>query len=339
MANRAGSHKKIDAGQSLMISFLLLIPGCLATKAQAQQLPRIAVMSFDVGSDAKLNAKNQFGMTDDLGRDLSDMLLDKLVADGRYSVIERSQLEKIVQEQNQSNGDRNDPASAAKIGKIAGVSAIVIGNVTQYGGEVKESKINIPGIKLGPFSTKKSQVSVKINARLIDTNTGEVIAVASADGEASESKTDAAKADAIYSTKTKDFGTSTIGKATVQAISFIADKVEHPTRPVGGAAPPPPPPPVPVAASTASYSGLVAYVSGNTIVVNVGAKAGVKVGDTVNISRPGEPVKDPVSGAVIKVMMDQIGQAKVTEMDDGTATATYTGTAPVKVRDQVSRAN
>ena len=295
-------------------------------------------MSFDVGPDAKMNASKQFGMTDDLGRDLSDLLLDKLVADGKYSVIERSKIDAVMKEQITSNSDRNDPATAAKIGKIAGVNAIVIGMVTQYGGEVKESKLNIPGIpKLGPLTTKKSQVSVKINARLIDTNTGEVIAVASADGEASESKTDVAKTNAIYSTKTKDFGTSTIGKATMSAIDSIADKVEHPTRPVGGGGAAPAP--APVATASGNYSGLVAYVSGNTIVVNVGAKAGVKVGDTINITRPGQPIKDPVSGAVIKVMMDPVGQAKVTEVDDGTATATYTGKAAVQVKDQASRAN
>jgi len=336
MRNRAKSHKSIGTGRSLTISLLLLIPVCLLPEIQAQQLPRIAVMSFDVGSDARMNASKQFGMTDDLGRDLSDLLLDKLVADGRYSVIERSKIDAVMKEQITSNSDRNDPATAAKIGKLAGVSAIVIGTVTQFGGEVKESKINIPGIKIGPIGTKKSQVSVKINARLIDTNTGEVIAVASADGEASESKTNVQKADAVYSTKTKDFGTSTIGKATISAIDTIADKVENPTRPVGGAVAPAP---VAAAASTASYTGLVAYVSGNTIVVNVGAKAGVKVGDTVNITRAGQPIKDPVSGAVIKVMMDPVGQAKITEADDGTATATYTGKTPVMVKDQVSRAN
>ena len=335
MTGRAKSHKGIGSGQSLMATFFLLISAFLAIGIQAQQQPRIAVMSFDVGSDARMSASKQFGMTDDLGRDLSDLLLDKLVADGKYSVIERSKIDSVMKEQISSNSDRNDPATAAKIGKIAGVNAIVIGMVTQYGGEIKESKINIPGIKLGPIGTKKSQVSVKINARLIDTNTGEVLATATADGEAAESKTDVNKADAIYSTKTKDFGTSTIGKATMSAIDSIAAKVEHPTRPVGGGGAAAP---VAVAASS-SYSGLVAYVSGNTIVVNVGAKAGVRVGDTINIARPGQPIKDPVSGAVIKVMMDQIGQAKVTEADDATATATYSGTAKVQVKDQVSRAN
>ena len=336
MRNGAKSHKSFGSAHSTMVSLLLLMPACLATEIRAQQ-PRIAVMSFDVGSDAKMNAAKQFGMTDDLGRDLSDLLLDKLVADGKYSVIERSKIDAVMKEQITSNSDRNDPATAAKIGKIAGVNAIVIGVVTQYGGEIKESKINIPGIKIGPIGTKKSQVTVKINARLIDTNTGEVIAVASADGEASESKTDLAKADAVYSTKTKDFGTSTIGKATISAIDTIADKVEHPTRPVGGGGVAPVP--VAVASSGSSYTGLVAYVSGKTIVVNVGIKAGVKVGDTINITRPGQAIKDPVSGAVIKVMMDPVGQAKITEADDGTATATYTGTAPVQLKDQVTRAN
>src|SRR5579863_7937511 len=136
MTHRLGSPTRIGTGRCIIFSSILLLPGCLATRIQAQQQPRIAVMSFDVGSDAKMNAAKQFGMTDDLGRDLSDLLLDKLVADGKYSVIERSKIDTVMKEQITSNSDRNDPETAAKIGKIAGVNAIVIGLVTQYGGEV-----------------------------------------------------------------------------------------------------------------------------------------------------------------------------------------------------------
>jgi len=34
----------------------------------------------------------------------------------------------------------------------------------------------------------------------------------------------------------------------------------------------------------ATYSGLVADVSGNTLIINIGNKVGVRVGDTIDIS-------------------------------------------------------
>ena len=58
------------------------------------------------------------------------MLVDRLVNDGTYSVIERKALDKLIAEQNFSNSDRADPSSAAKIGKLLGVNAIIIGSIT-----------------------------------------------------------------------------------------------------------------------------------------------------------------------------------------------------------------
>jgi curli biogenesis system outer membrane secretion channel CsgG len=55
-----------------------------------------------------------------------------LVRDGTYSVIERKAMDKILAEQNFSNSDRGNPASAAKLGKLLGVDAIIVGSVTQF---------------------------------------------------------------------------------------------------------------------------------------------------------------------------------------------------------------
>src|ERR1700755_3260150 len=56
-------------------------------------------------------------------------------------------------------------------------------------------------------------------------------------------------------------------------------------------------------------SGLVADVSGNTLILNVGKKAGIKVGDILDVSRPGRVVKDPSTGKVIKSITDKVGSA------------------------------
>ena len=88
----------------------------------------------------------------------------------------------------------------------------------------------------------------------------------------------------------------------------------------------------------ASYNGMVADVSGNTLILTVGSKAGVRVGDVVNISRVLRTVKDPETGAVLKVVTDPVGQAKITEIDENSATATYQGKSHVEVKDRVTSA-
>ena len=50
----------------------------------------------------------------------------------------------MIKEQNFSNSDRADPSTAVKLGKIAGVDAIVIGSITQFGGESSKKATNIP---------------------------------------------------------------------------------------------------------------------------------------------------------------------------------------------------
>jgi hypothetical protein len=80
-------------------------------------------------------------------------------------------------------------------------------------------------------------------------------------------------------------------------------------------------------------SGLVADVSGNTLIINVGSKTGLKVGDTLDISRQVRTVKDPATGKVLKSINDKIGSGTVTQIDQDSATVTFTGAGPVKVGD------
>src|SRR6516225_321200 len=92
----------------------------LSAGIQAQQKKRVAVMNFDYAT-VQSSVSAIFGANQDIGKGIADMMVDKLVNDGTYSVIERKMLDKIIAEQNMSNSDRFDSTSAAKIGKILGV--------------------------------------------------------------------------------------------------------------------------------------------------------------------------------------------------------------------------
>src|SRR5438132_9601489 len=130
--------------------FAAAILGLLATPwvstAIAQESPaparkkRVAIFDFDYAS-VHSSVAALFGQDVDVGKGISDLLVKYLVKDGSYSVIERKAMDKILAEQNFSNSDRANPNSAAKIGKLLGVDAIIVGSITQFGNENKDTKV------------------------------------------------------------------------------------------------------------------------------------------------------------------------------------------------------
>jgi hypothetical protein len=86
-------------------------------------------------------------------------------------------------------------------------------------------------------------------------------------------------------------------------------------------------------------SGLVADAEPDgTVIINVGSKNGVKVGDRLDIRRMVREVKDPSTGKVIRSIEDAVGSIVITEVDEASAVGKFTGAAPAKVGDTVSTA-
>ena len=169
--------------------FLVIASPCLAQKK------RVAVLNFEYGT-VRSNAQAIFGTDQDVGKGISDMLVQKLVQDGKYSVIERNALDKVLGEQNFSNSDRADASTAAKIGRILGVDAIIIGSITQFGRDDQHTNIGGGGyggygsrLGIGGIGTKKSKAVVGITARLVNTTTGEILAAVTGKGESQRSGT------------------------------------------------------------------------------------------------------------------------------------------------------
>ena len=65
------------------------------------------------------------------------MIVDELVNDGSFRVIERKRLDAMLAEQNFSNSERADPSAKtlAQLGKVLGVKYLVVGSVTKFGTE------------------------------------------------------------------------------------------------------------------------------------------------------------------------------------------------------------
>jgi curli biogenesis system outer membrane secretion channel CsgG len=150
--------------------------------------PTVAVLNFEYGTIQRWWSHNQ-----DIGEGISDMIVDELVNDGSYRVIERRRLDAVLAEQNFSNSERADPSAKtlAEIGKALGVKYLIVGSVTKFGTEQSNRSFGGGGygsaFGLGQVGTAKGKANVAITARMIDTTTGEILASAKGDGTSKRS--------------------------------------------------------------------------------------------------------------------------------------------------------
>ncbi len=316
--------------------FVILI--AFATISTAQQKKRVAILDFDYAT-VHSGIAAIFGSNVDVGKGIADLLVDNLVTTGVYSVIERKALSKIMAEQNFSNSDRADPTTAAKLGRLLGVDTIIIGSITQFGRDDKATNVGggaIGGITrrygIGGVSKRESKAVVGISARMVSVNTGEILGVASGKGESTRSGTSLLGAGGgggsagggEYDMSTKNFAATILGEAVTQAVHSVAQQLDA----NAGKMP----------TTKLEIEGLVADATGNTLILNVGTRAGVKVGDRLQVRRQTREVKDPSSGKVLRRIEDKLGEIVITEADEGSAVGTYTGASPAKVGDRVTNA-
>ena len=97
------------------------------------------------------------GTVTDLGRFLSEELITRLFHTRKFEVIERHLLNKIIAEQKLRLSPIADPESAKRLLSVLGADAIVSGSISDLG------------------------QSIRVNARLINSGTGKIFAVASAE--------------------------------------------------------------------------------------------------------------------------------------------------------------
>ncbi len=301
--------------------------------AAAKRRPRLAILDFDYATVQSYSSA-LFGTNVDVGKGITNLLVTNLVKDGTYSIIERSALDKVLAEQNFSNSNRADPTSAAKIGKLLGVDAIVVGAITEFGNETQKKNFgggggNWGGFGIGGIGHSKSNANVAIDARIVNIDTAEILGVAEGKGTSSRSSTSLLGGGGNWhgwgggnaDFGSSDFQNTIIGEATKNAVDAL-------TKDMIADAPK-------VAVRTITIDGLVAAVDGGQIVLNVGKKAGVNVGDQLEVVRVTKEIKDPSTGAVIRRLTTSVGIVKATDVDDASAVCTPVSGSGFQAGDHV----
>jgi len=312
----------------------LLLLALAAAPAAAQQKKRVAVLDFEYAT-VRSYVASIFGTDQDVGRGIADLIVEKLVQDGSYSVIERKALEKVLTEQNFGQSDRADSTTAARIGRVLGVDAIIVGSITQFGRDDKSTGVAGGALSrvtgrygLGGVKRTESKAVVGISARMVDTETAEVLATAKGLGESTRTGTNllgagggSVAAGGAVDMTSRNFAATILGEAVNQSVTqlsreLVTSSARLPTRKL-------------------VIDGLVADVAGSTVILNVGSKAGVKVGDRLQVRRKIREVRDPASGKILRSIEDKIGEVVITEVDERSAVGTFAGAAPAKVGDVV----
>jgi curli biogenesis system outer membrane secretion channel CsgG len=316
---------------------VLLSAAFLITAIHAQDKKRVAVMNFEYGT-VQSGVAGIFGTNVDVGKGMADILVDRLVTGGVYTVIERKALDKLLAEQNFQNSDRADPSSAARVGKLLGVSAIIIGSITEFGRDDKSTSVAggaIGGIAgrygIGGVGKREAKAVVQLSARMVNVETGEILAVAQGRGESTRGGTTLLGSGGSpinaggggVDMSSKNFGATLIGEASNKSMTEVARQMEA----VSARLP----------TTVISVDGVVADVTGRTLVLNVGARAGIKKGDKLQVARTGREIRDPNTGKVLRRTDSDLGIVTITEVDDQSAVGNYEGTAEVKVGDRVKR--
>lgn len=167
----------------VLAAFAAVISGCAATTIQ---VPRMKPAKVNLGSIRKVAIGEIEG---EGGRDLSDRLVQAILASGKYEVLDREHLAMIAREQNLAAGE----AGAAGLGKVLGAAALVFGRISRstYGEVVSanEGACYYNGAS-GPCTTYKRTGThrMTVSMKIIEAASGKIITAPSINGEAGGSR-------------------------------------------------------------------------------------------------------------------------------------------------------
>ena len=304
------------------LTLLALVLALAVSWVKAQDAPkngglkkRVAVMD--------LEDKTGHGSWN-IGSGMADMLTTALVKSGKYIVIERQQLEKIMQEQSLGMSGAVTAQSAAQVGKLLGVELMVTGSVNEFG--QKESSMggglggHLGGGMMGGglnhvgVNTKTARAGLDI--RLVNTTTGEIVAAEGIAEDESKKGVDVGTDEFSFSNDTH-FDETLAGKATRKAVNKVVELINDNMAKV-------------------PWTGMIIKVNADrTLMLKPGALGGVKVGDKFTVYSKGEDVIDPETGMSLGSEETKAGTIEVTDAKDQFAKAKIVSGSGLKEKDLV----
>jgi len=271
---------------ALTLSLVIAVAagGSLALAAPApapQDKVRIAVMNFE-------NNSQWSWWGDNLGEAAADEFVTQLFQSGKFSVIEREQINAILSEQDFGQSGRVRADQAAEIGRILGVQVILTGSITKF-------SINEKGGGIGGFGVKYAEADSAVDVRLINVNTAEILYADEAEGT---KRLGGIRVGGVSAYQDYDAGLA--AEALRPAVEEMAQKIADQADSLASIQPPIPP---------ASIVGT----SDRGIYIDKGENYGVTVGQRYEVMRVVDEIKD-AAGNVLDRITEKVGVLEVTSV-------------------------
>jgi curli biogenesis system outer membrane secretion channel CsgG len=238
---------------------------------------RVGVVNFQNKTPSKVMG---------IGEAAADTLGTILQKTGRFIVIPQQDIESILAQQAQGATGAINPDTAAKMGQIMGLNAIVTGAVTAYSEAEEGSTYIVAG--------SHTQIArVTVDYRIVDTTTGVQLMADSGAGiyEKKTTKVLGMGSKAGYDSDLRD---GALRDALTKAMVNMMRSLE-----------------------SSPWKGKIMKVAGDKVYINAGKKTGLKVGDKLDVYRVGEDLIDPDTQMKLGTTEDKVGQVFVVQNDIG----------------------
>jgi len=178
---------------AIALLLLALAPGLAGaetSKESKSKKPRLAILDFPSGPNTYACAgwSNSAARMSDVLRDLfTTEIMDK--AHGRIRLVERARLNEVRGELQLQQSAEVDPATAQKAGKLLGARYVLTGKITRFACKVNEASTgwglgalvgkatgnSLAGSVAGSVEVKRVNFSGRLDARLVEVETGEIL--------------------------------------------------------------------------------------------------------------------------------------------------------------------
>jgi curli biogenesis system outer membrane secretion channel CsgG len=288
----------------LSVSLMIGVVGCApSTNVKQKESMSIEKPKGMVGLKRRIGVvdfenKTKYGEAR-LGTSASDILITGLAKSGKFIVVERDKMNSIMGEQKLGMSGAIDPGTAAKVGKVLGLNAIVTGAISAFGSSTEGSEYLIA-------QSKRQVVKATVDIRVVDAETGQVLYADSGSGLGVK------KSGGILGLGTRtgydeSLEQEALRAAIVKFVNNIVDQVEK-----------------------KPWSCRVAEVDGANIYLNAGSESGIPIGKRMIVLRAGKIIRDPTTGLVLGNAEDKIGEMKVIRYfgEDGSVAQLVNGAMP-----------
>ena len=257
--------------------------------------PTIAVMKFENRAGFALNWS--------LGDGMQEILVDRLLATGRFHVVERQDLGAVLQElQFQQNGVTR-PQGKVATGRIRNCQYLIKGAVTDFG-HISTNSGGVSGLSWDIFGGSNRAV-MGIVLYVIDVESGEIIASENIEESVSAKDLSVKAAYTGLSFGGSAFYQTPLGRATRKVVERAVKRIT-------------------AAIAAQPWQPQIALVQEDgSVVINGGRDRGVRSGAEFEVVDAGRPILDPATGDAIGQSAGRsIGRVIVHEVRERYSTAT-----------------